>query len=113
MRKVRVWLYGLVLCLILGIVLWSALALAAPSQQDHSEPLGLDVDAPVPTSFPVNPDTTIATDADGNTLVLVEGGEVVIGEGSITLNVPVRALKGVRVASFVDTSTGVNILDRK
>ena len=112
MRRTRLWLYGLVLCLILGTVLWSALALAAPSQQDHSEPLGLDLDTSVPTSFPVNPDTTTATDADGNSLVLVEGGEVVIGEGSITLNVPVRALKGVRVASFVDTSTGVNILDR-
>ena len=66
----------------------------------------------IPTRYKFGPDTTTSVDADGNTLTLVVGGEIEIGGGSITLGIPVRARRGVKVASFIDTASGLSIIGR-
>ncbi len=67
---------------------------------------------PIPTSYNFDPNATTSFDENGNTLVAVSGEPITIGLGSITLGIPVRAARGVKVASFVDTASGLSIIGR-
>ena len=66
----------------------------------------------VPTRYRFSPDSTSVVDAEGNTVQLVVDDELVIGEGSISLAIPVRASLGTRIASFVDTNSGISIIGK-
>ena len=54
---------------------------------------------------------TTARDAQGNQLDLDPNGQVSFTTGSIALSIPVRAARGVKVNSFVDTTSGISIID--
>ena len=56
--------------------------------------------------------TTTARDAQGNKLDLDEDGQVSFTTGSIALSIPVRAARGVKVNSFVDTTSGISIIGK-
>ena len=66
----------------------------------------------VPVQYDVDPDSTQVTDDQGNPVELVPGGQIIITGGSITLAVPVRASLGVKIASFVDTRSGISIIGK-
>ena len=69
------------------------------------------VSIPVSNRLKINPATTKTFDENNNPLD-VGTGDVEFGTGSISLKIPVRAQKGVKIASFVDTTSGISILGR-
>ena len=48
----------------------------------------------VPTQYDVDPDTTQVTDAQGNAVDIVPGGQIIITGGSITLAIPGESVAG-------------------
>ena len=68
--------------------------------------------AEVGRDYSFNPATTNARDAQGNVLDTIPGGQVSFKTGSIALSIPIRAARGVKVNSFVDTSSGISIIDK-
>ena len=66
--------------------------------------------AEIPSTVRFDPDTTRATDSEGNTIEFDEDGAIIFGAGSITLSIPVSAPAGVEVATFVDTASGISIV---
>ena len=70
-----------------------------------------DIQADVRRERAINRDTSRARGPDGQDFEIVEG-DVVFGEGSITFSLPVRAPRGVNVASFADTTSGISVLGR-
>ena len=71
-----------------------------------------DIQAAVATETSVNVDTTTVADAQGNPVDIDPDGQVAFGAGSITLSIPVVGKRGQKVASFVDTTSGISILGK-
>ena len=70
------------------------------------------LEAVVDNEQQVNAETTVVFDLNNNPVDLVAGDPLQLLTGSITLRVPVRAAPGVRVGSFVDTSSGITIIGK-
>ena len=70
-----------------------------------------DIQTEVQRARRINRDTSKARGAGGEEIEIIEG-DVVFGEGSITFSLPVRAPRGVKVASFTDATSGINIIGR-
>ena len=84
----------------------------ADGQQDSYRVAAAFINTPLPTSYGFNPNTTRCSIPGVGSCDFDPAGRIKFGGGSITLSIPVRATAGVKVSSFVDTESGISIIDR-
>ena len=79
------------------------------AEQDFYRVVSPVVDVPLETRRGFNSDTSTSTDEQGNP-VAIGTGDITLGGGSITLSLPLFATLDDRISSFVDTTTGIQVI---